>query len=114
MKILLKLVSLLIVIVMLFIASANLGSTINLALFVGFYYIKFIYVILGFLFAGLVAGLAWSWADYLGVNAKLKEYQRKLEKTSVQSSEDSSRVEVLEAKIATLEKALQSALENKE
>lgn len=44
---------------------------------------------------------------------RLKEYQRKLEKTSINSTEESSKVAVLEAKIATLEKALQSALENK-
>lgn len=42
---------------------------------------------------------------------RLKEYQRKLEKTSINSTEESSKVTVLEAKIATLEKALQSALD---
>ena len=64
--------------------------------------------------AGLITGIFWSVAFYLPKQNKLKEYQRKLEKTSVQSDEESSKVAVLEEKIKTLEKALESALENKE
>lgn len=64
--------------------------------------------------AGLLVGVLIMGIFQSRVAGRLKEYQRKLEKTSVQSSEDSSKVAVLEAKIQTLEKALQSALENKE
>ena len=42
---------------------------------------------------------------------KLKTYKRQLEKVSVISDADSSRVEVLEAKIKTLETALKQSLE---
>lgn len=66
-----------------------------------------------FLFGALCAGL-WEAQFWIKDKMKLKEYQRKLEKTSVQSSEDSSKVEVLEAKIKTLEKALESALKKSE
>ena len=44
----------------------------------------------------------------------MKEYQRKLEKTNIISNEEMSKVSVLEAKIATLEKALESALKDEQ
>ena len=44
------------------------------------------------------------------INEKTSAYKRQLEKTSVSNSESSSRVEVLEAKIKVLEKALEDAL----
>lgn len=44
------------------------------------------------------------------INEKNSAYKRQLEKTSVSNSESSSRVEVLEAKIKVLEKALEDAL----
>lgn len=40
-------------------------------------------------------------------------FERKLEKTSVSSDANSAKVKVLEAKIQTLEKALENALKNK-
>ena len=50
---------------------------------------------------------------YLAQKDKLNAYKRELEKSSVSNSTSSSKVEVLEAKIATLEKALDNALNNK-
>ena len=47
---------------------------------------------------------------YLAQKEKLNAYKRELEKSSITNSSSSSRVEVLEAKIATLEKALDDAL----
>ena len=44
------------------------------------------------------------------INEKNSAYKRQLEKTSVSNTESSSRVEVLEAKIKVLEKALEDAL----
>lgn len=44
------------------------------------------------------------------INEKNTAYKRQLEKTSVSNTESSSRVEVLEAKIKVLEKALEDAL----
>lgn len=43
-------------------------------------------------------------------NKKINSYARELEKESIVSSENSSRVKVLEAKIEVLEKALENAL----
>lgn len=43
---------------------------------------------------------------------KLKNYKRKLEKESVSSDENSSKIKVLESKIQVLEKALENALKN--
>ena len=46
-------------------------------------------------------------------NHKINSYKRELEKESIASSENSSRVKVLESKIEVLEKALENALKNK-
>ncbi len=46
-------------------------------------------------------------------NDKINSYKRELEKESIASSENSSRVKVLESKIEVLEKALENALKNK-
>lgn len=46
-------------------------------------------------------------------NKKINSYARELEKESIASSENSSRVKVLEAKIGVLEKALENALKGK-
>lgn len=61
--------------------------------------------------AGFFSGAFWVASFYVSNKAKLKEYQRKLEKTSVSAESESSKVSVLEAKIEVLEKALKSALE---
>lgn len=44
---------------------------------------------------------------------KAKEYEKKLNSTSIDSSKDKSKIEALERKIATLEKALETKLEDK-
>ncbi len=72
------------------------------------------YTLLAVFFAGFITGLTFLSMFYIRSQKTLKEYKRKLEKTSINSNEESSKVAVLEAKIATLEKALQSTLENKE
>ena len=46
-------------------------------------------------------------------NDKINSYKRELEKESIASDENSSRVKVLESKIEVLEKALENALNNK-
>lgn len=111
MKIVLKIVSLLIIIAVLYMATSNLAQVLDLSLHNGVFQVRFVYLCIGVLIAGMFAGSAWVWADYLQVSAKLKEYQRKLEKTSVNAECDNSKVSVLEAKIEVLEKALKSALE---
>lgn len=44
------------------------------------------------------------------INATLSAYKRELEKTAIGSTESTSKVKVLESKIAVLEKALDDAL----
>ena len=46
-------------------------------------------------------------------NTKLNSYKRELEKEAISSSENSSRVKVLESKIEVLEKEIKNALKNK-
>ena len=64
--------------------------------------------LLGFLFGIFLMNLR------LNVkNDKINTYKRELEKESILSTENSSRVKVLESKIEVLEKALENALKNK-
>lgn len=60
---------------------------------------------IGFIISAFLVG-----QFYLVQKDKLNAYKRELEKSSVSNSTSSSKVEVLEAKIATLEKALENAL----
>lgn len=69
--------------------------------------------VIGILVAGFVAGLLLGCAFLLGQKDKINPYKRQLEKLSVVKDSSESRVEVLEAKIKTLEAALQKSLENK-
>ena len=61
---------------------------------------------------GLFTGICLLGQLYLSEKNKLNAYKRELEKSSVSNSSNSSKVQVLEAKIATLEKALHDALNN--
>ena len=65
------------------------------------------FIVLG---VGLFAGISWVGQFYFVQKEKLTAYKRELEKSSITNSSSTSRVEVLEAKIATLEKALDDAL----
>ena len=65
------------------------------------------------LFAGIFVGAEIVYMFLSAQNDKVKAYQRELERTSVSGLNNASRVEVLEAKIKTLEAALQKSLENK-
>ena len=73
---------------------------------------SFIYV-LGILIVGIIAGLLLGGAFLLHQKEKINPYKRQLEKLSVVKDSSQSRVEVLEAKIKTLETALQQALNKK-
>ena len=91
----------------------NIQSETILALYNGQEFSMNLFAFLCIVFiAGVLSGLFYVCSFYVPIQQQLKEYKRKLEKTSINSTEDSSRVEVLESKIATLEKALQSALDN--
>lgn len=118
MRIIFNLVSILIMLVVIFIASLNTQSfAFTVWLANGgkvVYQVPLATILLTFFVAGTLAGVFWAATFYSPVQNKLKEYQRKLEKTSVATDEESSKVAVLEEKIKTLEAALQSALEKKE
>ncbi len=67
-------------------------------------------MIVGALLAGVaVASLVYE-AILSGTSDSLKVYKRELEKESIDKTENSSRVKVLESKIQVLEKALDEAL----
>ncbi|MFA7658946.1 MAG: hypothetical protein WCY19_05895 [Candidatus Gastranaerophilaceae bacterium] len=110
MKIVFNIISILMVVAVIFLAALNPQIVSNFTIWS---VNKIHTAILTFFVAGILTGTFWASSFYLSSRKKLKEYQRKLEKTSVQSTEDSSKVEVLEAKIEVLEKALKFALENK-
>ena len=112
MKILLKLITLFIIIDVVCLASLNSSQTINFSYWTGHSLnINFVYIILGLLVAGITAGFCWGGAYYIIAAETIKEYKKKLEKTSVNADCKESKVSVLEAKIEVLEKALKSALE---
>lgn len=119
MKIIFYLISIVMIVIVLFLASLNTHTAFDFTLWVAkgssiVYHISPANVMIVFFVAGILAGTLWAAAFYSPVQKKLKEYQRKLEKTSVQSDEGSSRVSVLEEKIKVLEKALESALQKGE
>lgn len=65
---------------------------------------------LSFFAVGLITGIVLLWQKYSTANERLKAYKRELEKNSVEKDSSTSRVDVLEAKIKVLEKALHDAL----
>lgn len=70
-----------------------------------------IYFQLGITFAtGFIFGILLMTIFIIVKNKKINVYQRKLEKESISSNENSAKVKVLEAKIQVLEKALENAL----
>lgn len=112
MKIFLSLISVAIAAVVIFLAVLNVHTLFNFTLSGhNSINLNLAQVILGAFFAGILVGILWATSFYMQTQVRLKEYQKKLEKTSVISSDDSAKIGVLEAKIATLEKALKSALE---
>ena len=72
------------------------------------------YIIYAIIFlSGVLTGIVLMGFKLKVKNSKLNSYKRELEKEAISSSENSSRVKVLESKIEVLEKALENALKNK-
>ncbi len=72
------------------------------------------YIIYAIIFlSGVLTGILLMGIKLRVKNTKLNSYKRELEKEAISSSENSSRVKVLESKIEVLEKALENALNNK-
>ncbi len=82
------------------------GAYFNKALSLGIY-------TLATLFAGIFVGAGIVYMFLSAQNEKVKAYQRELEKTSVTGMNSASRVEVLEAKIKTLEKAFNTVADER-
>ncbi|MBQ8669359.1 hypothetical protein IJ472_06240 [bacterium] len=82
------------------------GAYFNKALSLGIY-------TLATLFAGVFVGAGIVYMFLSAQNEKVKAYQRELEKTSVTGMNSASRVEVLEAKIKTLEKAFNTVADER-
>lgn len=64
-------------------------------------------------FSGVFVGSGIVYMFLSAQNDKVKAYQRELEKTSVSGLNNASRVEVLEAKIKTLEKAFNTVADER-
>ncbi len=79
-----------------------MAKTINLAVLI-------ISILLAGIFVG--AGIVYMFLD--ATKDKVKAYQRELEKTSISGSNNASKVEVLEAKIKTLEKAFNTVIDER-
>lgn len=72
------------------------------------------YIIYAIIFlSGVLTGILLMGIKLRVKNTKLNSYKRELEKEAISSSENSSKVKVLESKIEVLEKALENALKNK-
>ena len=72
------------------------------------------YIIYAIIFlSGVLTGILLMGIKLRVKNTKLNSYKRELEKEAISSSENSSRVKVLESKIEVLQKALENALKNK-
>ena len=72
------------------------------------------YIIYAIIFlSGVLTGILLMGFKLKVKTSKLNSYKRELEKEAISSSENSSRVKVLESKIEVLEKALENALKNK-
>ena len=72
------------------------------------------YIIYAVIFlSGVLTGILLMGFKLKVKNSKLNSYKRELEKEAISSSENSSRVKVLESKIEVLEKALENALKKK-
>ena len=59
---------------------------------------------------GFLSGLVFAGQFYFALQDKFKAYKRELERSSITNSSGEAKINVLEAKIATLEKALDDAL----
>ena len=68
---------------------------------------------LSLLFGGIFVGGGIVYMFWHAAKDKLKAYQRELEKTSISGTNNASRVEVLEAKIKTLEKAFNTVIDER-
>lgn len=82
--------------------GAYLGRAVRLSTFV-------VLTLISGIFVG--AGTVYMFLD--ATKDKVKAYQRELEKTSISGSNNASRVEVLEAKIKTLEKAFNTVIDER-
>ncbi len=112
MKIISKLVSIILLLVMcLMFYSYKFAAA---ELYMGKHFLdakEFAYFSLEILYIGFCIAYFWFLPSRIENKKRIKEYQNKLEKTSVNAETESSKVEILEAKIQSLEKALQSTLE---
>lgn len=108
-KILTNLIALLLIIFVITIGCQNYNSLTYIKFFADKLPVTSGIVIFAAGLSGLIAGIIFMLHFVLQKNTAVKAYERQLEKTSVSSDENSAKVKVLEAKIQTLEKALEEA-----
>ena len=110
MRIFLNLVSACIILIAIYIAYLNMHNLTDVYVLSYTYNLPVCRIIAASFAFGILSALIFAAGFTIPLTNKLKEYKKKLEKTSIQSTEDISKIEVLEAKIETLEKALNTAL----
>lgn len=92
----------------------NIDTTIQYycAIFKQTFTIKFIYIAWGYLLAGTIIGLLINQISKSKMLQMYNAYQKRHETSSIENDNDKAKIKTLEAKIATLEAALNSALKN--
>ena len=112
------LISILVLLVLIYVCLINFDNyaNINLSTLSGQIFTKAIristYSFL-ILLSGLFVGAGTVYMFLSAQKDKVKAYQRELEKTSIAGANNASRVEVLEAKIKTLEKAFNTVIDER-
>lgn len=107
----LKFISIVLILTVLYFAYPNAQVEVSFLMIDGTALSINLFVLLFLIFgAGLLSGLFYTCGFYLPIQKKMQEYKRKLEKTVINSDEETSKVAVLESKIETLEIALKTAL----
>lgn len=112
------LISLLVLLVMIYVCLINFDNyaNINFSILSGQIFTRAIrvstYSFL-ILLSGLFVGAGTVYMFLSAQKDKVKAYQRELEKTSIAGANNASRVEVLEAKIKTLEKAFNTVIDER-
>ena len=77
------------------------------------YITKMVYIVWGFLIIGYVAGASICALFKVKSDALCNAYQKRHENISIEKDNNDAKIATLEAKIATLEIALEKALKNK-
>lgn len=118
MRIIFNILSVVMVVAVIMVAYLNMDTGLSFIIWKEFnspnilvFHSRFFQVVGIVLVLGMFIGSCWAGAYYSQIAEQIKEYQKKLEKTNVSSSEEGAKIAVLEEKIKVLEQALRKAIE---